>query len=146
MKPNLKTTTAAVAVTGLLGAGLYIAVPAFATSPQSPSAAPTKEHKQRHHPRRAMRGIHGEATVKRKDGFAKVNWQRGELTAVSANTLTVRSADGTSWTWTTTKDTRVRKNKAKAALTALAAKDQVVVFGPLEGTTRTAKAVVVRKK
>lgn len=150
MKPNLKITAAAAAVTCAIGAGLYVAVPASATSPRTPSASPSEhgrpgDHAKRH-PRRAMRGVHGEATVRRDGGFGQVSWQRGEITAISGGNLTVRSADGASWQWATAKNTRVRKNKAKSSVSALAVKDQVVVFGPLSGTTRTARAVIVPKR
>ncbi|GAA2620863.1 hypothetical protein GCM10010411_65940 [Actinomadura fulvescens] len=143
---------AAVGAAGLLGLGLYLAVPAAAAKP-SPSASPTASssaapdrHKHRHprlHAARGMRGVHGEMTVRRDGKFVEMAWQRGEVTARTGTSLTVRSADGVSWTWSTSADTKVRKNRAKAALGDVAGGDQVVVWGDRSGTARTAKIVRV---
>lgn len=150
MRTDRKTLVAGVGAAGVLGLGLYLAVPAFAAD-SSPSASPTahegKDHPRKHHPRKArpFRGVHGEATVRRKDGFHLATWQRGKITTVSATGLTVRSADGVSWTWTTNGDTRVRKDGEKSELKALANGDQVLVAGQRAGTTRTARLVRVPK-
>jgi hypothetical protein len=123
---------------------------------QSGSAAPEETARPggRHpgltrHPlraRRFLRGIHGTATVRIKDGgFTQVAWQRGQVTAVSGGTVTVRSADGTTWQWTTTSDTPVRRHGDKATVSQLAANDRVVVIGTVSGSTRTARAAVVPK-
>ncbi|WP_157429660.1 hypothetical protein [Actinomadura oligospora] len=162
MRANKKTMAAGVAAAGLLGVGLYTAVPAFAASP-SPSAhpsAPGKGHDGKGHDGRwrnggkdgmhghragfggGMRGVHGEATVKAKDNtFKVVGWQRGQVTAKTGTTLTVKSADGVTWTWTVDAKTRVVKARAKSTLNAVANGDEVVVFGDRSGETRTAKAV-----
>ncbi|WUH99578.1 DUF5666 domain-containing protein [Spirillospora sp. NBC_00431] len=163
MRTNRKTLGAAVGAAGLLGLGLYIAVPAAAASPSpSPSATrsgpgwttthpgdgPQGKPGKRRHPHRharPFRGVHGEATVRRKDGFHLATWQRGKITDVSSTTVTVRSSDGASWTWTANSDTRVRKNGEKSALKALTAGDQVLVAGERSGTTRTARLIRVPK-
>ncbi|WP_242910967.1 DUF5666 domain-containing protein [Actinomadura terrae] len=93
-----------------------------------------------------FRGVHGEATVRREDGFHLATWQRGAITARSGAALTVRSEDGASWTWTTDSNTTIRKDGAKSALSALNNGDQVLVFGERSGNTRTAKLVRAPKK
>ncbi len=147
MRNNRKTIAAGAGAAGLLGLGLYFSVPAFADDP-APSPSPTahagKGHPGKGHPfrrARALNGVHGEATVKRKDGFHLATWQRGKITSVSATGLTVRSEDGASWTWTTDGKTRVRKDGDKASLKNLAAGDQVLVAGERSGATRTARLV-----
>jgi hypothetical protein len=50
------------------------------------------------------------------------------------------------WGWSVGKDTRIRKNGSRTTLSALAVGDRVVVFGPVEGTNRTARAVIVPKR
>ncbi|TDD35251.1 hypothetical protein E1287_14155 [Actinomadura sp. KC06] len=165
MRTNRKTIAAGVGAAGLLGLGLYIAVPAAAADPSpSPSKSGTKTyqgdgpqgqkwrdgkgHPGKRHPHRHVRpfrGVHGEATVRRKDGFHLATWQRGKITALSATTLTVRSDDGASWTWTANANTRVSKNGEKSALTSLAAGDQVLVAGERSGDTRNARIVRVPK-
>lgn len=162
MRTNRKALAAGIGAAGLLGLGLYVAVPASAADPSPapsssarPGAHPGKAHPRGDHPRgdrprkarphRQFRGVHGEATVRRKDGFHLATWQRGKVTAVSGTSLTVRSADGASWTWTANGGTRVRKNGEKAGLKALATGDQVVVAGERSGGTRTARLVRVPK-
>lgn len=152
MKP--KSIVAGAGAAGLLGLGLYVAAPAFAADP-APSASPTvhharpdKGHPGKRHPfrqARAFRGVHGEATVKRKDGFHLATWQRGKITSVSSSGVTVRSEDGVSWTWAANGDTRVRKDGEKSALKALANGDQVLVAGERSGNTRTARLIRVPK-
>ncbi|MEV5576658.1 hypothetical protein AB0L06_42095 [Spirillospora sp. NPDC052269] len=158
MRANKKTMAAGVAAAGLLGVGLYAAVPAFAASP-SPSAHPSASGKGHHGMGRdgqwrhggkggkgghrgGMRGVHGEATVQAKNNtFKVVDWQRGQVTGKTGATLTVKSADGVTWTWTVDAKTRVVKSRAKSTLNAVANGDQVVVFGARSGDTRTAAAV-----
>ncbi|MGH3243828.1 MAG: DUF5666 domain-containing protein [Spirillospora sp.] len=170
MRTNRKTIAAGVGAAGLLGLGLYIAVPAAANPSPSPSpsarsgsgsatthpdgrrprgkAHDGKGYPGKWHPRRnarPFRGVHGEATVRRKDGFHIATWQHGKITAVSSTTVTVLSTDGASWTWTANADTRVRKNREKSELKALATGDQVLVAGERSGTTRTARMIHVPK-
>ena len=149
MRNNRKTITAGVGAAGLLGLGLYLAVPAFADDP-APSPSPTAHAGQGHpgkgHPfrrARALNGVHGEATVKRKDGFHLATWQRGKITSISGSGVTVRSEDGASWTWKTDDKTRVRKNGDKSSLKSLAGGDQVLVAGERSGDTRTARLIRV---
>lgn len=148
-----KTTVAGVGAAGLLGLGLFLAVPASAADPApSPSASPTAKTAHPRHPghpgkghpflrARALRGVHGEATVQRKNGFHNTAWQRGQITSVSSSGVTVRSADGVSWTWTANSDTRIRKDGEKAALKDLAKDDKVIVAGERSGDTRTARLI-----
>jgi hypothetical protein len=97
--------------------------------------------------RRGLVGIHGEATVRARDGkFATYTWQRGQVTALSAGSLTVKSADGVSWAWTMNSDTRVRKNGARSTPSALATGDNVFVLGQPDGDGRTAQGVVVPRR
>ncbi len=155
MRTNRKTIAAGLGAAGLLGAGLYLAVPAFAADPApSPSASPTAKPGHPGHPRmgrpfrqgralHAFRGVHGEATLQRKDGFHVAAWQHGQVTSASATGVTVRSADGVSWTWTVNTDTRVRKGGEKADLKDLAKDDKVLVAGERSGDTRTARFIRV---
>jgi hypothetical protein len=148
---------------GVVGAGVYLAVPASGSTEATVSTASEQvagqvagdkaddqKDGQRNRPRMRRlirRGVHGEATVRTKKGFVQITWQRGVLTAKSGTSLTVRSLDGTVWTWQTDGKTRVRKDGDKSALDKLATNDYVVVAGTLgSGNARSAKAVVVPKK
>jgi hypothetical protein len=139
---------------GVVGTGVYLAVPASAGSPQAvPAAASDKQPnaKQRQKARKALRrraGVHGDATVRtKKNGFVQVTWQRGVLTAKSGSTFTVRSLDGTTWQWQVAKGTKFHKDGQKADLTKLAANDFVLVYGRAgAGNSRTANRVFAPKK
>lgn len=141
---------------GVVGTGVYLAVPASAGSPQAePAAASSQQAKQGKQgqkgkqARKAIRrraGLHGDATVRTKKGFAQVTWQRGVLTSTSGGTLSVRSLDGTTWQWKTAKGTKFRKDGQKTAIAKLASNDYVLVLGRSSGGTRTANRVVVPKK
>ncbi|MFD0683703.1 DUF5666 domain-containing protein [Actinomadura fibrosa] len=151
MRTNKKTLAAGFGAAGLLGLGLYVAVPAAAANPSPSPSTSAKAQPRKDHPRaaraiRGLRGVHGEATVKRKDGYHLATWQRGQVTGRSGAALTVRSTDGATWTWTTDAKTRVRENGAKSTLSALANGDQVLVFGERSGTTRTAAFIREPKK
>jgi hypothetical protein len=137
---------------GVVGTGVYLAVPASAGAPNGKTAATAKQHDRQHgkqHGKRLRhgRGVHGQATVRTKKGFVQVAWQRGLLTGTSGGTLTVRSLDGTTWQWKTDGTTRVRKSGQKSGLTKLGVNDFVSVAGPAGADgSRTAKRVHVPKK
>ena len=141
---------------GVVGTGVYLAVPASAGSPQAePAAASSQKAKQgkqgqkAKQARKAVRrrvGVHGDATVRTKKGFVQVTWQRGVLTSTSGGTLSVRSLDGTTWQWKTAKATKFRKDGQKTAIAKLASNDYVLVLGRSSGGTRTANRVIVPKK
>jgi hypothetical protein len=132
------------------GTGLYFAGPALAgDSHDNTTVAASRNAKQRPMNRRIprrVRGVHGQATVRTKKGFVEVVWQRGQLTAKSGDTLTVRSLDGTTWQWKTDGTTKVRKDARRSGVTALATDDFVFVVGREDGDARTAKRVLVPRK
>jgi len=87
---------------------------------------------------------HGEAVVRDKDGkLITVDRQRGSVTAASATSITVKSSDGTSWTWTIDKDTKVRGPNLKTEPASnIKVGNPVAVGGQRSGDTRTARAVI----
>ncbi|GAA4136315.1 hypothetical protein [Actinomadura keratinilytica] len=149
MRRNTKILIAGAGAAGVLGLGLFAAVPAGAApSPEpSTSASPDKGGKRQAYrwAARGARGVHGEATVRRDGGFRVVTWQRGEVTGRSGAVVTVRSADGASWQWTTDDQTRFRRDGEKSRLSAVRNGDQVIVVGERTGATRTATAFRVPK-
>ncbi|MCM2387979.1 hypothetical protein [Streptomyces albipurpureus] len=82
-------------------------------------------------------GIHGEVSLPAAGGGSEVlAWQLGKVTAASAGKVTVRSGDGTTWTWQLTKDTdRTEKATPRKG-------DEVYVLGSRKGDTRTAGHLV----
>lgn len=96
---------------------------------------------------RLLRGVHGEFTVrKRGGGFAQIAFERGTVVSTSGTSLVVRAADGTTWTWTLTSDTVVRKDRAKSSASALSAGDLVFAAGTENGSVRDARLVIARDK
>lgn len=98
-------------------------------------------------------GVHGEATVKDPDTGKWVvrTWQRGTVDKVDGDRVTVRSEDGTSWTWTVNGDSAVHRfggsdsaaPKEESGAGALKKGDQAVLVGTRAGDgTRTAAQVI----
>jgi hypothetical protein len=90
--------------------------------------------------------LHGEAVVQTDDGTKTVVVQRGTVTAVDATSMTVKSTDGFSLTWTFGNPVHVIQNKAQATTSALAVGTTVGVAGARSGSTTTASLVVVPPK
>ncbi|MEU9453335.1 hypothetical protein [Streptomyces sp. NPDC048277] len=87
-------------------------------------------------------GVHGEATVKDPDTGKYVVrvWQRGTVEKVDGDQVTVKSDDGTSWTWTVGSDVKVRgdagslKKDAKAFLVGTrGSDDKLTASGAFSG-------------
>ncbi|MEZ0093813.1 DUF5666 domain-containing protein [Streptacidiphilus sp. EB129] len=123
------------------GATAYAASGTTATPSASPSA--TAAHQAAHRHLRTPRGIHGQATVKNgvTGQYVTREWQRGQVTSVSGATLTVKSADGTSWTWTTDSSTKVTRDGKKINESVLANGDTVEVLGKQSGTANDATRI-----
>lgn len=71
--------------------------------------------------------LHGSLTVATDDGTAVVDVQRGEITAASATSVTVRSSDGFVATYAIGADTSVRRDRDSATGADLAVGDTVRV-------------------
>ena len=91
------------------------------------------------------RALHGEFTVGKKDGsethVAVV--QRGEITKVDTNakTLTMKSTDGFTRTYTVTDDTKIRSQGEEEKFTDLKAGERAMVIADQEGSTYVARAI-----
>ncbi|WP_406055346.1 hypothetical protein [Kribbella sp. NBC_00889] len=109
-------TVAAVAATTTAGGVAWAATNADPTPSPSPSASPSAPSNQPgpgkglgHRGEFGMGGaLHGEFVVpKDGGGYQTVATQRGEVTAVSKDSITVKSEDGYSRTYSLTEDTLV---------------------------------------
>ena len=133
------------------GTGLYLAGPALAgdthdTTTVAASQNPKQRPANRRRLARRVRGVHGQATVRTKNGFRQVDWQRGQLTAENGGTLTVRSLDGTTFQWKTNGNTKIRKDAKRSDVASLTTGDFVLVAGPDDNGARTARRVVVPRR
>ena len=86
--------------------------------------------------------LHSEATVETSDGtIEQVRSIRGEVTAVSADSITVRASDGFEQTFAVNAETEVDKSRNEATITDVAVGDIAMVKGIVSGDTATADHV-----
>ena len=90
-------------------------------------------------------GLHGQVTVKTKNGTATIAFERGVIQSVNGSSVVIKSPDGTTWTWTLTSKTTIHKARRKVAASALAQGEKVIVAGPTSGGTYTARHIGIRK-
>jgi hypothetical protein len=94
----------------------------------------------------AGRVLHGEFVVAAKDGATKtIAVQKGEVTSVGSDTVTVKSRDGYTLTWRVNDATRIRKAGKNAELSDLAAGDRVAAIGEKTSAGVTARAMIARR-
>lgn len=89
-------------------------------------------------------GIHGQVTFKAKTGFRTIAYERGSVLSVSGSAVTVRAPDGTTWTWHLVKDSVIRENGSKVAISKLAAGEHVLVAGPVVSGQNNVRLVRIR--
>jgi hypothetical protein len=89
-----------------------------------------------------MGGLHGEFTIKKPDGsgYETVATQTGEVTAVSPSSITVKSEDGFSRTYTVDENTVV--GSGRDGIGSVKTGDTVHVAGLLDGGKASAAAVL----
>jgi len=141
-----KTVLAGLTVLAVAGLGSGIAYAQDGGSSPAPpstgdvgpdrSAAPGK-----HHRNFLGRIEHGEFTVRTKNGDQVIDVQRGTVTAVGGQSLTVKSEDGFSGTYTVDQQTKVHKNRKSATISQVATNDRVMVFAEKNGGTDVAKRI-----
>ena len=86
--------------------------------------------------------LHGEATVaKAGGGTTVVRFQNGVISAISGSTMTVRSTDGFTGTYTVNGTSRISLNGTNGTLSKLAKNDQVRVLAVQSGSSDVAKMV-----
>ncbi|SCG59613.1 hypothetical protein [Micromonospora coxensis] len=131
-------------------------VQAAAPTPSS-SAAPAEqtrgeraeEWRKRRQARVLLRKntLHGEAVVQTKDGGTKtVVVQRGQVTAIDGDSVTVKSADGFTLTWTLGDKLRVVERRTTIRSTDIAVGTTVGVAGAKDGDASVARLIVVPLK
>jgi hypothetical protein len=156
-----------VALAGGIGAGLaYADTPtdeptsdptaAATTSPttsptEPPAVEPSGERNQngfrnrfvRRQLRFVARALHGEVTLAGEE-HRVIAFQRGSVQKVSRTSLTVKSNDGFVETYVLTDDTKVREKGDQSTLSEIDTSDRVMVVARKDGSTLTARRVIVR--
>jgi hypothetical protein len=90
--------------------------------------------------------LHAEATVETRDGVRTLVVQRGEVTAVDGDSVTVKSSDGFSLTWSFGENVRIGQRGApggKADKSALKAGVTVGVAGQRTGDSTVARLIII---
>jgi len=139
------------------GGGTAFAVPAAATSaapaaatsaapatasPSGPAAPGDLPARWR---RLINRGVHGEFTVRTKDGYVLADFQRGSVTAVGATSITVHSTDGFSASYAVNGGTSVRIDGGPGAVGSIKPGAKVLVVAEKTGQAVTARRIVVAR-
>ncbi len=93
---------------------------------------------------RLLGGIHGEYTFQTKSGPRTLAFERGTVLSAAGSDVTVRATDGTTWTWVLTSTSIVREDGSRTTAKSLAAGQLVFAAGPVTGTTRDARLIVIR--
>lgn len=135
------TLGAGVAALVLLGAGgTAWAQSASSTAPTQPAQSQTQQaqHAKKHHGL-LSRIEHGEATLATKKGDQVVDVQRGEVTAVSPNSVTVKSKDGFTGTYTVAPASKVHKTGKLSNIGEVKPGDRVGVVAVKTGGTDTVR-------
>lgn len=127
----------AVALT-LMGAGVAFAWAADSPQPSpSPSQSAPGQEKRPAKPDKSQRPqhLHSEGVVKKADGtFQTILEQRGTVESVSDTSITVKSEDGYSQTYSVNAETKIKQVPAPAADGSSAAPDGGKRLKPTDGT------------
>jgi len=87
---------------------------------------------------------HGEVVVQTKDGDKTVDIQRGVVTAIDDKSVTVKSTDGFTLTWSFGNPLKVVERRTTVQPNAVKAGATVGVAGTKDGTTTTARLISIR--
>jgi hypothetical protein len=93
-----------------------------------------------------LRGVDGQFTIRTRTGALKtLAYERGVIQSVSSgNSIVVKAADGTVWTWDLVSKTVVRDRNGKISESSLAAGQPVWVGGPVISGAKDARLIFVR--
>ncbi|WP_173057458.1 hypothetical protein [Phytohabitans houttuyneae] len=121
--------------------------PTPAVSPSAPAdAAPDRTDRRERRKARVMlrkNVLHGEVVVQTKEGTKTVAVQRGEVTEISDSSITVKSTDGYSATWSFATDLHVVRHAKTVQPEEIKAGSRVGVAGAKNGATFVARLIVV---
>ena len=93
---------------------------------------------------RLLGGMYGQYTFETKKGSRTLAFERGTILSIAGSDVTVRAANGTTWTWVLTSASIVRDDGTRTSASSLADGQLVLAAGPVTGTTRDARLVVIR--
>lgn len=95
---------------------------------------------------RLLGGMYGQYTFETKQGPRTLAFERGTITSVTGSDVAIRATDGTTWTWTLTGTSVVREDGKRMPASTLKQGQLVFTGGPVTGSTRDARLVVLREQ
>jgi len=103
--------------------------------------------RKRHAARVLLRGntLHGEAVVQTKEGTKTVVVQRGTVTAITDTSVTLKSTDGFTLTWTYGDKLHVVEHRTSVKADAIKVGDEIGVAGARDGDRTLARLIVKRR-
>src|SRR4051812_29352311 len=145
MTPRTRTAliTGAAVVALVVSGGVAYAVSSTPTSTSTASPAPTAPAKAKAKAKhRQLLGhvAHGEVTLNGKD-HKVVDVQRGDVQSVSTTSISVKSDDGFTATYTVNNDTKIRKGGKESAIGDVHTGDKVAVVATKANGATTATRV-----
>ncbi|QUQ72206.1 hypothetical protein JJ691_99940 [Kutzneria sp. CA-103260] len=141
----LITGAAAVALIASGGVAYAVSAPAATTTSTPSSTQPAAPAKAKHHKALLGRVAHGEVTLNGKD-HRVIDVQRGQVQSVSSTSITVKSDDGFTATYTVNGDSKVRKDGKAAAIGDVHTGDKVGITATKANGADTVTHVVDRTK
>jgi hypothetical protein len=93
---------------------------------------------------RLLGGMYGQYTFETKKGPRTLAFERGTILSIVGSDVTVRATDGNTQTWVLTSASIVREDGTRTSASSLADGQLVLAAGPISGTTRDARLVVIR--
>jgi len=138
MKRTKGALIAGTAVLAMAGVGGGIAFAADSTPTPSSPAPAAQQHKARG---LVGRVEHGQITVRTKTGDQVLDIQHGQVTSVSATSVTVRSTDGFTATYAISGTSTVRVQKKTSTIADVHTGDQVAVAALHTGNTDTIRRI-----
>jgi hypothetical protein len=139
MKRTKGALIAGTAVLAMAGVGGGIA---FAANSTPTTTAPSSSAPQQHKARGLVGRVeHGQVTVRTKTGDQVLDIQHGQVTSISATSVTVRSKDGFTATYGVSGTSTVRVQKKASTIANVHTGDQVSVAALHSGNTDTIRRI-----
>lgn len=112
---------------------------------ESPDARPGDRPRKRHQARGFLRRntLHGEIVVQTDDGTRTIAVQRGTVTEIDDDSMTVKSTDGFTLTWTFGDELRVIERRKTVQPDDVEVGTEVGVAGAKDGDAATARLIVI---
>ena len=109
----------------------------------SASSAAKGACRSRAHLLRLIHGMYGQVAFNTTSGTQTLAFERGTIQSVSNGQLTVKAKNGTTWTWTVDSSSVIKQNSKTASSTAPFNGDKVFVAGPVSGSTKDARVILI---